>query len=108
MYPAHPAPFELHRPETLEEAIRILGSNGDTKLLAGGHSLLPAMKLRISMPTALVDLGRIPGLDRIEQEGDQLVIGAMTTHAAVAASDTVRSACPMLAEAAGRIGDRQV
>jgi carbon-monoxide dehydrogenase medium subunit len=108
MYPAHPTAFELHRPATLEEAIGLLGSNGDTKLIAGGHSLLPAMKLRLITPSVLVDLGRIPGLDGIAVEGDRLIVGARATHAAVAASDTVRSACPVIAETAEGIGDRQV
>ena len=77
-------------------------------MIAGGHSLLPAMKLRLTAPTVLVDIGRIAGLDGIEQQGDRLTIGALATHAAVASSETVRSACPVLAEAAGLIGDRQV
>jgi carbon-monoxide dehydrogenase medium subunit len=108
VYTTHPQAFELHRPETIDEAIRLLGSNGDTKAIAGGHSLLPAMKLRLSTPSTIVDLGRIPGLDGITQEGDSLIIGALATHAAVVASDTIRSACPILAEAAALIGDRQV
>jgi aerobic carbon-monoxide dehydrogenase medium subunit len=108
MYTTHPSVFELHQPETLDEAIRLLAENGDTKAIAGGHSLLPAMKLRVSAPSTLVDLGRIAGLDGIEQEDDRLTIGALATHAAVAASETVRSACPVVAETAGLIGDRQV
>lgn len=108
MYTSHPTAFDFHRPETLDDAIRLLGEDADAKVIAGGHSLLPVMKLRLSNPTALVDLGGIAGLDRIEQEGDQLTIGALATHAAVAASETVRSACPVLAETAGLIGDRQV
>jgi carbon-monoxide dehydrogenase medium subunit len=108
MYTTHPTAFELHRPETVDEAIRLLGEDADAKVIAGGHSLLPAMKLRLTAPTALVDLGRIAGLDGIEREGDRLTIGALATHAAVAASETVRSACPVLAETAALIGDRQV
>jgi aerobic carbon-monoxide dehydrogenase medium subunit len=108
MYPAHPTAFELHRPETIDEAIALLGSNGETKLIAGGHSLLPVMKIRLTAPSALVDLGRISGLDGIAQEGDSLIIGAMATHASVASSDAVRSACPVVAETAVGIGDRQV
>jgi carbon-monoxide dehydrogenase medium subunit len=108
MYTAHPTAFELHRPETVDEAIRLLGEDSDAKVIAGGHSLLPAMKLRLSAPTTLVDLGRIAGLDGIEREGDRLTIGALATHAAVAASESVRSACPVLAETAALIGDRQV
>jgi aerobic carbon-monoxide dehydrogenase medium subunit len=108
MYTTYPTAFELERPETLDEAIRLLRDGPDTKVIAGGHSLLPAMKLRLTAPTVLVDLGRIAGLDGIELDGDRLTIGALATHAAVAASETVRSACPVLAEAAGQIGDRQV
>lgn len=108
MYTTHPAPFELHRPETLDEAVRLLAADADAKALAGGHSLLPAMKLRLASPSALVDLSRIAGLDGIALDGDLLVIGSRATHASVAASQTVRSSCPVLAEAAGLIGDRQV
>jgi carbon-monoxide dehydrogenase medium subunit len=108
MYISHPPAFDLHTPETLDEAIRLLGENGDTKVIAGGHSLLPALKLRLASASTLVDLGRIPGLDGIEQDGDTLTIGAMTTHVAVASSRTVRTACPVLAETASEIGDLQV
>jgi carbon-monoxide dehydrogenase medium subunit len=108
MYPTHPTTFELHRPQTLDEALGLLGADRDARPLAGGHSLLPAMKLRLASPSTLVDLGRVPGLDGIALEGDELVIGARTTHAAVAASEAVRSACPVLAEAAAGIGDLQV
>jgi carbon-monoxide dehydrogenase medium subunit len=108
MYTTHPTAFDFHRPETLDDAIRLLGEDEDAKVIAGGHSLLPAMKLRLSNPSALVDLGGIAGLDEIEREDGHLMIGALATHAAVAASETVRSASPVLAETAGLIGDRQV
>jgi carbon-monoxide dehydrogenase medium subunit len=108
MYTMRPAPFAYHRPTSIEEALELLSGNGDTKALAGGQSLLPAMKLRLAAPSTLVDLARITGLDGISREGDSLVIGALATHAAVAASDEVRSACPVLAEAAGLIADVQV
>jgi carbon-monoxide dehydrogenase medium subunit len=108
MYPTRPAQFDYHRPSTLDEAVSLLGSLEDARPLAGGHSLLPAMKLRLSTPGALVDIGRIPGLDGIEADGDGVRIGALATHASVAASGTVRAACPVLAEAAALIGDRQV
>lgn len=108
MYPMRPAAFDYHRPASVEEALQLLGANGDAKALAGGHSLLPAMKIRFATPARIVDIGRIPGLDGISQDGDSLVIGALATHASVAASDVVRSACPVLAEAAALIGDRQV
>jgi carbon-monoxide dehydrogenase medium subunit len=108
MYPSHPTAFEFERPESLDEAIRLLSNGEDTKVIAGGHSLLPAMKLHLTAPALLVDIGRIAGLDGIERNDDGLTIGALATHATVAASETVRSACPVLAEMAGLIGDRQV
>ena len=107
MYTMTPAAFDYHRPGSVDEALSLLGDEG-TRPLAGGHSLIPAMKIRLATPTALVDLGGIPGLDGIERDGDELVIGALATHAAVASSPIVHEACPMLAEAAGQIGDRQV
>ena len=108
MYTMRPAEFEYHRPESLDEAIALLGQNGETRPLAGGHSLLPIMKLRLATPETIVDLGRIPGLDGIEQDGDGLRIGALATHDSVATSGLVASTCPVLAEAAGLIGDQQV
>jgi carbon-monoxide dehydrogenase medium subunit len=108
MYPQRPAEFEYKRPASLDEAIGLLSENGDTRVLAGGHSLLPMMKLRLAEPATLVDIGRLPGLDGIEVEGDELVIGALATHASVAASELVREKCPVLATTAEGIGDRQV
>jgi carbon-monoxide dehydrogenase medium subunit len=108
MYPAHPAEFTYHRPGSVDEAVKLLGELEDARPLAGGHSLVPAMKLRLATPAALVDLARIPGLAGIEQDGDGLRIGALTTHADVAGSDVVHRVCPVLAEAAALIGDRQV
>ena len=107
-YTMRPAEFDYHRPTSVEEAIGLLSSGEEVRALAGGHSLLPMMKLRLATPTALVDLARIPGLDGIERDGDSLRIGALATHASVASSDVVREACPVLAEAAAGIGDRQV
>src|SRR5262245_29925791 len=101
-----PAEFDYHRPGTVEEAVALLG--GESRPLAGGHSLLPMMKIRLATPAALVDLGRVAGLDDITRDGDVLRVGAMATHAVVAESSVVQSACPVLAEAAGMIGDRQV
>jgi aerobic carbon-monoxide dehydrogenase medium subunit len=107
-YTMRPAEFDYHRPTDLAEAIALLGGGGEVRPLAGGHSLLPLMKLRLATPTALVDLGRIPGLDAIAWEGNSVRIGALATHAAVAASDLVHESCPVLAETAAGIGDRQV
>jgi carbon-monoxide dehydrogenase medium subunit len=108
MYPTRPATFTYHRPSSVDQAVALLGELDDCRLLAGGHSLLPAMKLRLSTPAALVDIGRIPGLDSIEREDGGLRIGALATHAAVAGSDTVHTVCGVLGEAAALIGDRQV
>jgi carbon-monoxide dehydrogenase medium subunit len=106
MYTMRPAEFDYHRPGTVEEAVALLG--GESRPLAGGHSLLPMMKLRLATPAALVDLGRVVGLAEIARDGDVLRVGAMATHAAVAESSVVQSACPVLAETAAVIGDRQV
>ena len=103
-----PSNFDYHRPGSLDEAIGLLRNLKDAKLLAGGHSLIPAMKLRAAQPTAVVDIGRLPGLAGIGDSGDSLRIGALTTHAAVADSETARAGCPLLAEAAAAIGDIQV
>jgi len=108
MYTTRPAAFDYHRPTSVDEAVALLSQLDDARPLAGGHSLLPAMKLRWSTPSALVDIGRIPGLDAIEADGDGLRIGALATHASVAASELVASRAPALADAAAMIGDRQV
>jgi carbon-monoxide dehydrogenase medium subunit len=108
VYTQRPAEFDYHRPTSLDEAIGLLAEHEDARALAGGHSLLPLMKLRFAEPRTIVDLGRIPGLDGIEQDEDGLRIGALATHASVAASELVRSHCPVLATTAEGIGDRQV
>jgi aerobic carbon-monoxide dehydrogenase medium subunit len=108
MYTMRPAEFEYHRPGSLDEALSLLGGNGESRPLAGGHSLLPLMKLRLSTPAALVDLAGVPGLDAITEDGDGVRIGALATHASVAGSELVRSRCPVLAETAALIGDAQV
>ncbi|MGI5244202.1 FAD binding domain-containing protein [Dactylosporangium sp. CA-139066] len=108
-----PVPFDYLRPSTVDEAVAALGEADEGKILAGGQSLLPVLKLRLAAPTLLVDLAAVPGLSGIRLDGDTLtgttlVIGAMTTHAEVAASDLVRQHAPLLAAAAGTVGDRQV
>jgi aerobic carbon-monoxide dehydrogenase medium subunit len=102
------AAFDYHRPKTVQEAVKLLREVKGARILAGGHSLLPAMKLRLSSPSALIDISRIAELRGIKSSKDGLVIGAMTTHAEIAASDLVRKTCPVLAETAARIGDQQV
>jgi carbon-monoxide dehydrogenase medium subunit len=103
-----PASFDYESPKTLDEAFAFLSKNEDAKLLAGGHSLLPAMKLRLAAPSVLVDLSRIAGLSYIREAGDKIAIGAMTTHADVAASDLLERDSPLLKQTAGHIGDVQV
>jgi carbon-monoxide dehydrogenase medium subunit len=98
--------FDYQRPASVADAKTALG--GDARILAGGQSLIQAMKLRLSGSERLVDLGGIAELKTIRMDGADLVIGAMVTHAAVAASDDVRRACPALAELAGGIGDPMV
>jgi carbon-monoxide dehydrogenase medium subunit len=103
-----PAPFDYHRPQSLQEALQLLATNEDAKILAGGHSLLPAMKLRLARPHVVIDLGRVPELNQIRQEGTQLHIGAMATHRDIEDSDLLKSKCPLLPELAAVIGDVQV
>jgi len=104
-----PAPFEYHAPRTLEEALRLMERHGDeAKLLAGGHSLLPLMKLRLAMPRYVVDLGRLKGLSYIREENGRMVIGALTTHADIEHSALLAAKCPLLPETAAEIGDVQV
>ena len=100
--------FEYHRPASIDEASKILASNDEAKLLAGGMTLLPTMKLRLAQPSDLVDLSDIDALRGIKMDGDVVEIGAMTSHADVAMSDVVQSAIPALANLAGTIGDAQV
>ena len=104
-----PAEFDYIAPANLTEALRLLNEHGeDAKLLAGGHSLIPLMKLRLARPELLIDLRNVSELRGIRQEGDRLYIGPMTTHAEVAASILVNQQAPALAQAAHEIGDRQV
>lgn len=104
-----PPSFDYHAPRSLGEAVALLASLGeDAKLLAGGHSLLPMMKLRFAQPAHLIDLGAIQDLRGIREESGTLVIGAMTTEAELLGSALVRSKVPLLAEGASQIADPQV
>lgn len=99
-----PASFEYSAPETLDEAVSVLEQHGDeAKVLAGGQSLVPLMALRLARPTAVVDLGRVEGLDYF-REGDSVAIGAMTTHREVELNDYLFQRCPMIREAMSVIG----
>ena len=105
----YPAAFEYHTPGSIKEALELLGKHKDeAKLLAGGHSLLPAMKFRLARPGHLVDLRKVPGLTGIKEDGAMLVIGAMTTHYAIESSPVVKAKCPVLAQTAAMIGDPMV
>lgn len=104
-----PAVFEYFAPQSVKEAIGLLEKHGDdAKVLAGGHSLLPIMKLRLAQPKVIVDIGRISGLDGIKAEGQKITIGALTTHDAVEHNALLVEKCPLLSEAAAVIGDMQV
>jgi len=103
-----PAQFDYKRAHTLEEALSLLAGNEDAKILAGGHSLIPALKLRLAMPSLLIDIARIKDLSYIREENNQIVIGAATTHYQIESSDLLKSICPLLPQCAGHIGDVQV
>ena len=105
----YPAAFEYHTPTSVKDALGLLGKlKDDAKILAGGHSLIPMMKLRLAQPKHLIDLRKVPGLTGIKEEGGALVIGAMTTHWQVESSSLVKSKSPVLSEVGGIIGDPAV
>jgi carbon-monoxide dehydrogenase medium subunit len=103
-----PTSFDYARATSLDDAIAKLGAGDGAKLLAGGHSLIPLMKLRLSEPTTLIDIARIPGLSGIKERDGKIEIGAATTHHAVATAALLRDKCAALAETAETIGDPQV
>jgi aerobic carbon-monoxide dehydrogenase medium subunit len=103
-----PAAFDYHAPTSVEEALQLLGSSGDVKILAGGQSLIPVLKLRLAAPEVIVDLGRIDSLRGIREEGDTLVIGAMTPHDDVARSSVVAAHSLLLSKAVQTVADPQV
>lgn len=104
-----PAKFEYQRASSAEEAISLIAEAGeDAKFLAGGHSLLPLMKLRLASPTVLIDIGRLSDLSYIRDDGDHMAIGALTRHHDVEYSDVLRSEVPLLAHAASMVGDPPV
>jgi len=104
-----PAAFDYQRATSVDEAVGLLTEHGDdAKLLAGGHSLLPLMRLRLAMPAVLVDIGRIGDLSYVQENGDTVRIGALTRHHDLERSGVLRERVPLLAEVAGQIGDPQV
>ena len=105
MYPANLA---YHRANSVAEAVALLAEIEDSKLLAGGHSLIPLLKLRLASPAALIDISRIEGIRGITRENDSVRIGALTTHSELASSADLRAACPLVSEAAALVGDPAV
>ena len=104
-----PAAFEYIRPSSLDEAVRALADGGeDAKVIAGGQSLLPLLRLRLAYPDLLVDLGHLDGLRGVRDEGDTLWIGALTTHAEVIRDPLIREHCGLLSEATGTVADPAV
>jgi carbon-monoxide dehydrogenase medium subunit len=103
-----PAQFAYHAPTSVKEALQFLQAHPDAKLLAGGHSLLPMMKLRLARPADLIDLGRLSELRYIKEDGGTIAIGALTTHWMIESSALLKAKVPVLAEAAAQIGDVQV
>lgn len=105
-----PAAFDYYRAGSADEAVSLLAEHGDeAKLLAGGHSLLPYMRLRLAQPAALIDIGRLTDLSYVrEADGGELAVGALTRHHDVATSDVLRQRVPLLCEVAGQVGDPQV
>jgi carbon-monoxide dehydrogenase medium subunit len=103
-----PAPFDYEVAESVDHAIELLGSGPDAKLLAGGHSLLPLMRLRLARPELLVDIGRLSDLSYVREDGDAIAIGALTRYHDLQHDEVLRAGCPILADVVGSIGDPQV
>lgn len=104
-----PANFEYFAPATLTEALQLLDEHGDDcKILSGGHSLIPVLKLRLASPAVVIDIGRIAELKAIKVDGSTISIGANATHAEIAANADLKKHCPLLTETAAQIGDQQV
>ncbi len=104
-----PAAFEYARASSVEEAVKLLKNYGeDAKVLAGGHSLIPLMRLRLAQPSALVDINGIKGLDQIKESGGKLHIGALARHVSIHNSQVVKDKLPLLAEVAAEVGDNQI
>jgi aerobic carbon-monoxide dehydrogenase medium subunit len=104
-----PAAFEYRRAQSVDDAINLLAEHGeDAKLLAGGHSLLPLMKLRLAAPPVLIDIGRLSDRSYVRDDGDRVSIGALTRHRDIEISDIVQAHVPLIAHVAGQVGDPQV
>lgn len=104
-----PSTFDYIRPDSVDDVLEALGEHGDeAKLLAGGHSLLPLMKLRLAAPAVVIDIGRLPELSYVNVDGDELAIGALTRHSVLETSEVVAAEAPLLAATATHVGDPQV
>jgi carbon-monoxide dehydrogenase medium subunit len=103
-----PAAFEYERAESVEQAVQLLGGNEDAKLLAGGHSLLPLMKLRLARPAVLVDIDRLSDLEYVREDGDHIEVGALSRMGVLAQDATLWRHVPLLAHVCGQVGDPQV
>ena len=104
-----PGAFEYYAPRSLTDAVKFLSKHkDDVKILSGGQSLLPLMKMRLSKPGFIVDIGRIPNLDTITEEGNRLILGALVTHEQIESSDLLKAKCPLLPQTATTIADVQV
>ncbi|HEX9454240.1 MAG TPA: FAD binding domain-containing protein, partial [Candidatus Binatia bacterium] len=104
-----PGSFEYFAPSSLNDAVKFLAEHrDDVKILSGGQSLLPLMKMRLSKPAYVVDIGHIPGLDKITEDGNNLIIGALVTHEQIEYSDLLKAKCPLLPQTATTIADVQV
>jgi carbon-monoxide dehydrogenase medium subunit len=103
-----PASFDYEVAESVDQAIELLATREDAKLLAGGHSLLPLMKMRLARPATLIDIGRVQGLAGVRDGGEHLAVGALTRHHDLERDSLARQHCPILSYAAGLVGDRQI
>ena len=103
-----PAAFDYEVAESAEHAVALLGESEDAKLLAGGHSLLPAMRIRLARPSALIDIGRVSELSYVKEDSEHIAIGALTRHQDVRDNVLLQAQCPIVSYAAGLIGDPQV
>src|SRR2546428_7090226 len=102
----YPAAFEYHSPTSVKDALGLIGQHGDdAKLLAGGHSLIPMMKLRLAQPKHLIDLRNVPGLKGVKEEGNTIAIGAMTTWYELESNPIIKAKCPIVGETASIVGD---
>jgi len=103
-----PATFDYFRPQTLDEALSLLTNHEDAKVLAGGHSLIPAMKLRLAQPKTIIDISRVADLSDVREQDGRIVIGALASHYEIESAALLRDKCPLLSEVAPQIGDVQV